>query len=273
MKKTYLFLTAILLLGIAGCQKKPLLDSSEDIAMKSAPSASSISFNLSSNPVSAGDSLTFSAIVTKTTTSDLVTCGKVAFQKWDSLVGPSGDWVDIVSPIANTTGTVTYKINPVSVSHSGLYRARFIGSGAGCSYKNSVSSEELLEVITCSGISLIPELISYDANSHLFTIRYTVISCENYTGLKLQGGLIAVSSNVATNQPDATIKYTNNNNAIISWYIDSMNNETKSITITYNRTVSGTGPSVITGDWSVKGYDSNNNPITIGYNNEITYTP
>jgi hypothetical protein len=106
---------------------------------------------------------------------------------------------------------------------------------------------------------------------YLFTAKYVVKACEDFTNVKTQGGLVAGAYGMTYDPAPSNVKSTKQN-TIINWINDFAEGETKVYTVTYKLKLKKSCTEYpVTGAWSAKGKDVDNLEVVAGYDNILKY--
>lgn len=217
-------------------------------------------------------------------------CGVVELeQAVDALGQPTSsalavNWEKIKSFEATEFANMVYEYTPTTEGVFG-FRGHYIPTkGAntcqGVNYTGApgLAVDLVVGSQVCQGLTLAATLASAIptgvANEYTFTVKYTLSNCDGttYTKGKLQGGLTAGVNYLSASPAPSEVRATKQN-FIINWQNVSITDGSQDYTVTFTKKLSGTGPYKITGDWSYKAYNANNELVTVGYNNAITFDP
>lgn len=237
------------------------------------PVTPTLAISFSANPVKAGTEITISV----TTDAD---CGKITIERAVDANGNyttsalAADWEEYASKDVVPGVPTDFLYTPDTEGWYG-FRAHFIPSSCGGTFKSCFASGDLEVLPACDGLSLEAELVSAELlgdGSHQFTVKYTVDACsDTYTNGKLQGGLTATALSLPPSPIYSDIKYTNQN-TVLTWLEPTFSGK-KEYLVVFKKILTGSAPYKLTGNWSFKAYDSNGVLVTVGYDNEISYTP
>jgi len=219
------------------------------------PPALKITFNPS--PAIQNQTVTVTGIFDASTGTAIPDCGKLELQQ-----KIDGQWVTVAGPqdVTFSSHEVAYQFTP-TVAGEAVYEFRVHYIVAGCKgFDNAFSGSHFLDVLSaCQGLTLTGKVTNaHDQGdgTYLFTVQYTVNTCGiTYTHLKTQGGLTAWASDVTDLTAGAVTWPAGNSshpNTIIKWEEDApLPGDTKTYSISFRKTWSGSGPIELTGAWSV----------------------
>ncbi|MBC5994648.1 hypothetical protein [Pontibacter cellulosilyticus] len=179
------------------------------------------------------------------------------------------DWVTVAKTDVSTSDNASYNFISTTAGMYG-FRAKYVPKGGSGVLAKDVTSD--IQVIrNCTGITLNGAIISSSnvGKMYTFTVAYTVDSCMDLYGAKLQGGLTSFTSNVSTNQDsgnNASMKMLGNSNYIITWLVgDITNGFQNKYYVTFSKELKDAGEHNILDTWSIEGQDVNTNPVKVEF--------
>lgn len=189
------------------------------------------------------------------------------------------DWEAVVKQTVPSTGQISYDFMSTTAGMYG-FKAKYVPKGGSGFLAKDVTGD--IEVIrNCTGMSLAGSITSVNDlgnNMYQFTVAYTVESCSDVLGAKLQGGLTAgviFNENTGTSPMASEVKTTGKDdkpNYVINWQLGDISNTfQQTYYITFTKELSGAGEHTITGDWSVKGTDADGNEVVAEFE-ALNYT-
>jgi hypothetical protein len=274
-----------LLLGglLVACQKD--VKQSQSLSTSNSSNLSQAPYlvlNFSPNPAIVGQQETISANL-----SVNPLCGKMRIEQALDIDGNPTSTANAVTwgtvkeiSLASDPLPLTYSFTPLVAGSFG-YRTHFIPGGPqepcqGDAFNGKPQvGVDLVVIESCDGLSIAPSVANItqlNGNTYRFTVCFTVNTCgDTYKKVKIQGGLTAGSGDI-TSDPAASNIFPKKQNTVLNWKENTLTGS-KTYCVTFTKTLKGTGPWPITGNWSISGENTSNAVKTKLYTGRVTVFP